>query len=819
MSPSDMPDFENMSPEEAMRWMESLARRQGANSEEFVTSADAEVADVDANAVVDEPGYIPFGQKEPDPPKKPAPPPAAAPPPPPVPAQPAEPEPTTINADLEWLSGLASDVGSTPDIPNLDDLDALTADLDLDNAFGSPTGSENDALSWLEGLASSQPEPTPPPAEPPAAQSGDVSNPLDAGIDPMAWLEQLARNQGAKDEELLTGRDAGMNIPTPPAESAPSPGYEAYDVDDEGNTEPYTPAASTEDWLGQLANDGAPAGGDPSLDIFGSMGGTDEPVVDEAEEDVLDASDPAAWLGDLANDPSVTSRIPKFDPNPRPTEPNRASTGDPIADMLNRGETPSPDQMEAWMSGKMDELLSGEPLPLPDEQEEDEPAIVPDPDAPPVAGEMPDWLQSMAPPADAESAPDSPLTLEPDPDALDVFAQSPITDAYEEKHEGSFTGNNFMEAEQQVTGLPDFLSMADTEAPVDAFSGTGEPSPLSDEIAPPPDVPDMPDWLMADVSGGETISDIFDTAEETGIQDEVPAAALTPDMVDNDLVARFTPDGDAFEDDTWVQAMKEEQQYNYQTDTLPQWYEERISDPVIRQKFEEMDADRLTTAELPAENELPVGQREPIPDWLTGASQQVAEAPAVADDMPSWLMENVDTAPAPAVASGDLPDWLADAGVEDVAASDIPDWLTETLPEPEPAPQEPPAQQQPAAFQAPPQQSPASTPAAQTYTPPPARPTSPVPVPQGARIDVGAVLTEARAKRDRGDINGALQDYERVVRANARLETVVAAVVDITNQKENKDNSAAYRVLGDALMRQGKLQAALDTYRKALNLL
>jgi hypothetical protein len=32
-----------------------------------------------------------------------------------------------------------------------------------------------------------------------------------------------------------------------------------------------------------------------------------------------------------------------------------------------------------------------------------------------------------------------------------------------------------------------------------------------------------------------------------------------------------------------------------------------------------------------------------------------------------------------------------------------------------------------------------------------------------------------------------------------------------------KTTPAVYRVLGDGLMRQGKLQLALDTYRKALN--
>ncbi|NWF68420.1 MAG: hypothetical protein HXY40_04985, partial [Chloroflexi bacterium] len=96
---SDTPDFDKMSPEEIMRWMESLAKRQGAY-EGFTTAADMQVAEVDPNSVViDEPGYVPYGQenKKPEeskPAAKPAvtaaPAPKPAPPPTPV-AQPAPP--------------------------------------------------------------------------------------------------------------------------------------------------------------------------------------------------------------------------------------------------------------------------------------------------------------------------------------------------------------------------------------------------------------------------------------------------------------------------------------------------------------------------------------------------------------------------------------------------------------------------------------------------------------------------------------------------------------------------------------------------------
>src|SRR5450432_2649504 len=57
------PDFDNMTPDEIMSWMETLAKRQGA-SEGFTTAADMDIAEIDPDTVViDEPGYVPYGQE------------------------------------------------------------------------------------------------------------------------------------------------------------------------------------------------------------------------------------------------------------------------------------------------------------------------------------------------------------------------------------------------------------------------------------------------------------------------------------------------------------------------------------------------------------------------------------------------------------------------------------------------------------------------------------------------------------------------------------------------------------------------------------
>ena len=59
----EFPDFENMSLEEQMAWLESLAKRQGASEDEFLTDADLDIP-IPENAVIDEPGYVPYSIRE-----------------------------------------------------------------------------------------------------------------------------------------------------------------------------------------------------------------------------------------------------------------------------------------------------------------------------------------------------------------------------------------------------------------------------------------------------------------------------------------------------------------------------------------------------------------------------------------------------------------------------------------------------------------------------------------------------------------------------------------------------------------------------------
>lgn len=63
----DTPDLENMTPEQMMEWMESLAKRQGADASGFMTKASMSVQEVDPSTVdksVLAQEYIPHGWSE-----------------------------------------------------------------------------------------------------------------------------------------------------------------------------------------------------------------------------------------------------------------------------------------------------------------------------------------------------------------------------------------------------------------------------------------------------------------------------------------------------------------------------------------------------------------------------------------------------------------------------------------------------------------------------------------------------------------------------------------------------------------------------------
>jgi hypothetical protein len=245
----------------------------------------------------------------------------------------------------------------------------------------------------------------------------------------------------------------------------------------------------------------------------------------------------------------------------------------------------------------------------------------------------------------------------------------------------------------------------------------------------------------------------------------------------------------ADEADTWAEAFDEEYRQDEGDITeMPEWYARNLSDPERIAAVEKLGA-------LPEEDKLQLGEAQPVPDWMSESTIAPpappfgTPTPADAEPMPDWMAGLED-----AVSPEEIPAWLLET-IEETPSSasdiDVTSFTIEAEPEPEPEPVAPPA--------------------------PPVRPTPPPPAPVRVApvAPSSAAITEARRLQQSGDLVGSLAQYEGLIRGMVDLDDVVDDLSSLASK--HRDNPAIFRVLGDGLMRQGKLQQALDTYRQALN--
>lgn len=803
------PNFDAMTPEEIMAWMESLAKRQGADSSGFTTAANVDIPEIDPDSVViDEPGYVPSEGKDrgkrigpgvsvnkpaattstpqPAPTAKPAPvtqpPPApvakpvvAAPPPPPQatpvaksapitsspapvtkpPAPPAQPaaqmsifdEPAQIEAP-DWLANLG--MGNELPPEPIEDAPETAAP----------------SLSWLESLAvdsnNSLPDFDLSALGSELTPASSASAPIETN--PVNWLESLAQNS--------------LDV-APPQPAASNPVNWLENLAQEQGVKPATPAAVPADdpvnWLESLAkrqgarSEELTTGADLEVpetsktEAAASAGYSEyafeSPVPPAKSEPPKQTSpfaaeqptDPAAWLDSLASQAFEATKQPAA-----ATPPSTDSMSDTdIQQALKRGELVPPDQMEAWMQRQ---LREGASRPEPEELEGDY-----DPDAPPVKADLPDWL--------IEQVGDSMPLEEPAAPAAPV-AQTPA---------------------------------------------------LIETILEPPTVTDIPDWLKDDEPASDELDSIFATPAPENWSDTSgftePAATPAAPTAEPVIAASALIDPS----DPWVEALEMEyiQTHGDQKGVVtPPPQQPAAAAPVAPTPVPEpvpqasAPVATLPAASLPPEKDVPVGQPDAVPAWLASVTDEqpvdvIETVPVVApssEAVPDWLTQEIIE---PESGSGDLPDWLGGVNVD---SADIPDWLKQSItttheeaiisPVPPPAPT--PVVTAPIVAAQP------------TPTIVPVRAASPAPVPAAAQdIDVAATLTSARTHAGENNLDASLPHYEMLVRANAVLDDVVNDLTALAGKF--KTSPAVHRVLGDTLMRQGKLQAALDTYRKALN--
>jgi tetratricopeptide (TPR) repeat protein len=82
-------------------------------------------------------------------------------------------------------------------------------------------------------------------------------------------------------------------------------------------------------------------------------------------------------------------------------------------------------------------------------------------------------------------------------------------------------------------------------------------------------------------------------------------------------------------------------------------------------------------------------------------------------------------------------------------------------------------------------------------------------------VDADERLKRARTARDKGDINEAVGIYDSLVVSGVYLNKIIEDIQQTI--KMHPDNYLLYQLMGDAMMRDGRLQSALNAYREALS--
>ncbi|MCB9108597.1 MAG: hypothetical protein H6633_30765 [Anaerolineales bacterium] len=388
--------------------------------------------------------------------------------------------------------------------------------------------------------------------------------------------------------------------------------------------------------------------------------------------------------------------------------------------------------------------------------------------------------------------------------------------------------------------LPDWLKEVQSEADIAEAASVEQPavSPIDTEAIDLDD-DDLPDWLREVEAEDEAAAPAIDMpvtaavqADEEALPDWLKEAADEEDLVEPDFS----------EDDDFV--VEEE---------LPDW----LSDV-------DLDEDAFEPSEPSPEEPADVVAEEDLPDWLRETDEAALEEPLTAEELANLpvaeaMGEPLEETP---VVTEELPDWLQsdveiEAEVEEESVVELePDVsVTESAPLPAETPEMEPAEVTQPEVEA--------MPVAQTPSPP-TRISSSIPdwlkkLREGDReepveqeaIVSGAVsmgrpqsemrtasavgasssmdqalhqnlpqdsnkrLELAREARDKGDIQDAIPIYSSLVSGGAHLTSIIEDLQQ--SIKVYPTNYRLYQVMGDAMMKDGRLQNALEAYRQALS--
>ncbi|HMR65006.1 MAG TPA: hypothetical protein PKE64_13440 [Anaerolineae bacterium] len=532
-----------------------------------------------------------------------------------------------------------------------------------------------------------------------------------------------------------------------------------------------------------------------------------------------------------------------------------------LPDWLREVEEPSTAAVEPATSAETQDVVEQDDLPdwLRDETEErtgltvgaEAPsAVTPttaedEDDKMVVSDDLPDWLRESNEDLDA-------LPLE---DSFDeIVVEDELPDWLREAAEAEVVTERETVVEEE--NLPDWLTEVEETADSTPPNPTDDLSLDLGEAEAEDEEDDLPAWFR------ETRQE---AALENALPEGKPVAMDTPDLDDDDLpdwlrdsaeeeaepLLEMAPaTGDLEDDDSdlpdWLRDIEETGEELFGETTavvegtgrdLPDW----LSDASLAAAPDDVFEPSEPTPEEPT-----IEIKEELPDWLKAANEEGFADLLEVDDL---------TMPAPEPGTAELeedelPDWLrvaaeATAEADEAEAEPEPEPKPEpkvevvTQPEPEPKPVvEPPARRPDKPGALPDwlrklrQGEPASPPPLRAATAVPVSLPTPhyaaiqvAPVAQSARPDVLAApdnlppdavarLELARTARKNGNLEEALAIYNSLVHSGTQLGAVINDIQD--SLKTYPSSYLLFQIMGDAMVKDGRLQNALEAYRQAL---
>jgi tetratricopeptide (TPR) repeat protein len=709
----------------------------------------------------------------------------------------AAPEPAEEGEELEealtWLDEVPEGAAVEPETAPPQDLDEAMAQLDAGEA--EPLDADavpedlDEAMTWLEQLAAQQGAPL---DELPSLAAGEAPEAAEGEAGPeeeaaelelsaeetpelnLEWMETLAEARKATEAEV-----------EPEAAAA---GEEDYDVPEDldeamawleglaarqGAPTDELPSVSADDELlaEALDDEFAEEIGEPSAELL--LEADEGDFVDEG--DVPDDLEEAmVWLEELAAQQAAAAEAPPAAPAAEEEVPVEEPVDEEVAEpepeevpepeMVAEEETPEAMVLPDVAMMYLDSLVEREGR----IEDEEEPAEEVEPIAG-LAAEIPDdlegmlaWFEQLASGAEAESP--------------TVAAEEPDLAVEEEDGEALPETALFVEEE------PEFAAPEPDWTEEEAASYAAEPG--AEMAVDVDEVPEDPDevmaWLERLAARQGASLDELPTVDEISDDIETPAW-LAADVAEAEAEADEAPAGEV------APAAEEEAAAGWidEAPDVPPGAEDEVAEWLDDETgLEWLDA---VTRDEPSEGL----------EWLEDTPAAVEPEQETTDEEPDLAVLEEDSEPV-------MPDWLAlDEERWGEEEPDIASWLAAEEELSQVSLETPPPSAVP---QATPEPEAAPEPAA-------AAPVQRLPAAENMDADQ---LESARAALDAGDMEGALNVYQKLLEAGEGLNVVIG---DLELATEGGYEPALCRVLGDAYMENGQLNRALEVYRKALDLL